>query len=464
MKMYDRRIMFLISDQHFIPHGGIGQFAKAFVDMANSLNWKVDILLDQKPTNKDFVKLFESIGARLVFPKKPIAYSDHAAIFMHGDSVNLEKITNFRNVIMQAFESNLYDLVLCNTQESMSAAYLLQLNHDMPILFYTHLHSMIFREHSGADVFLENYHHFYNKHMEFPNIFIGTQSDKNKSVLELNNSVFVSKLPIPLPERELLEPNFKEREGVLFIGRWESGKNPEAYIRVMKECGLPCRVMTSPTSAKKFEKAFEEAGITDYVIKSGITGKEKADFIKGSRVHFNPSLRESWGIAFMECMGHMPSVVLDMQDWSDNFVPIYYYKTSLEDAASLINALYSVMNPTQFYSETGCFDYILDLDEQAPKVWNDFVNGYQGRQSKVDTAKINNDPNLKTTGYVQYNTFIKELDRKKLSRIDFESVLTNRYKFVIKYTDNHTYLGKDDVFEPNEGDDSNPTKSLFELE
>jgi hypothetical protein len=28
MKLYDKRIAFLISDQHFIPHGGIGSFVK----------------------------------------------------------------------------------------------------------------------------------------------------------------------------------------------------------------------------------------------------------------------------------------------------------------------------------------------------------------------------------------------------------------------------------------------------
>jgi hypothetical protein len=31
----------------------------------------------------------------------------------------------------------------------------------------------------------------------------------------------------------------------------------------MKECQLPARVMTNKNGAKKFEKAFQEAGITD---------------------------------------------------------------------------------------------------------------------------------------------------------------------------------------------------------
>jgi len=51
MNLYNKRIAFLISDQHLIPHGGIGQFAKGFIEMCDSINWKVDLLLDKEPTN-----------------------------------------------------------------------------------------------------------------------------------------------------------------------------------------------------------------------------------------------------------------------------------------------------------------------------------------------------------------------------------------------------------------------------
>ena len=43
MRIYKKRIAFCISDQHLVPHGGIGQFAKGFVEMANNIDWKVDI-------------------------------------------------------------------------------------------------------------------------------------------------------------------------------------------------------------------------------------------------------------------------------------------------------------------------------------------------------------------------------------------------------------------------------------
>jgi hypothetical protein len=178
IKTYTKRIGFLISDQHLIPHGGIGQFAKGFTEMCNRLNWKVDIIVDKKPTNQ-FSELLMTLGANIVYLKESVKYTDHTNTFAFSDTINFEKIVNFRKAIMLAFQTNIYDMLICNTQESMSAAYAVTVNSYIPVVFYTHLHSMIFRESQGSDVFLSSYHNFYNKHMEFSDIIIGTQSQKN---------------------------------------------------------------------------------------------------------------------------------------------------------------------------------------------------------------------------------------------------------------------------------------------
>jgi glycosyltransferase involved in cell wall biosynthesis len=367
MKLYSRRIAFLISDQHFIPHGGIGQFAKGFTEMCSRFNWKVDIVLDKAPTN-DFVELIKSLGANIVYPEEPLRYSDHTATFVFSDSINLEKTVNFRKSLLQAFQHNIYDMIVCNTQESMTACYVLAVEKYIPVIFYTHLHSMIFRDTSGNDVFLQNYHNFYNKHIEFDNVFIGTQSKKNINELTTHGVKNGVCLGLPMTERGLLEPYTDTRKGVLFIGRWEEGKNPEAYIRVMKECKLPCKVMTNSNGAKKFEKAFNDAGITDYEIRAGITGQEKVDFIKGCSVHFNPSLRESYGIAFMECLGHMPCVVLDNQDWSDNFNEKYFHKVNIKDAGETITEIYGSVQSTE------ALDYVCELDDEVALGCNELTN------------------------------------------------------------------------------------------
>lgn len=438
MKLYNKRIAFLISDQHFIPHGGIGSFCKSFTEMCGRLNWKVDIILDKAPTGT-FNEVIESAGANIVYPDEPLKYSDHTATFAFSDTINFEKIINFRKAILKAFETNVYDMIVCNTQEAMTASYAMTVNNYIPVVFYTHLHSMIFRESQGSDVFLDSYHNFYNKHMEFSDIIIGTQSQKNIDELTKFGATNCALLRMPMSERGLLESYTGPKEGVLFIGRWEEGKNPEAYIRVMKECGLPCKVMTNSNGQKKFEKAFSEAGITNYEIKAGITGQEKVDFIRNSSVFFMPSLRENYPFAFLECLGHCQCVVLDNQDWSDNFDNKYYTKVNIKDAANAIKFLYDRPRTQD------ALDYVKKLDDEVAQGWIKFLDDFVGKRSNTNAAKIN------TYDTVKYRDYITELNRKHLAREDFESVLGNKHKFLsVCYTDNDTYLSKDPTFKPIE--------------
>jgi len=439
MKLYNKRIAFLISDQHFIPHGGIGSFAKGFTEMCGRIGWKVDIILDKAPNNNSFKELIESLGANTIWPLEPLRYNEHTATFAFSDTVNFEKIINFRTAIVESFEENVYDMIVCNTQEAMTAAYAMTINKYIPVVFYTHLHSMIFRDSQGSDVFLDSYHNFYNKHMEFTDIIIGTQSQKNIDELTKFGATNCQLLRMPMSERGLLEPYSGTRKGVLFIGRWEEGKNPEAYIRVMKECKIHCKVMTNSNGAKKFEKAFAEAGITDYEIRVGITGQEKVDFIRSSGVFFMPSLRENYPFAFLECLGHMPCVVLDTQDWSDNFNEKYFHKVNIKDAGETITEIYCSIQSAE------ALDYVCELDDEVAEGWISFLDHFPGKRSNTNAAKIN------TYETVKYRDYIRELERKHLAREDFESVLSNKHKFLtVCYTDNDTYLSKDPTFKPIE--------------
>ena len=414
--------------------------------MCDRINWKVDILLDKAPNNNNFKELIQSLNGNVVWPIEPLRYSNHTATFAFSDTINFEKIINFRTVIVESFANNLYDMIVCNTQEAMTAAYAMTLNKDIPVVFYTHLHSMIFRKAQNfSDVFLPSYHNFYNKHMEFSDIYIGTQTQKNIVELQSYGADNCVLLKMPMSERELLEPYVGDKKGVLFIGRWEDGKNPDAYVKVMAECKLPCKVMTNSTGAKKFEKAFAENNITDYEIRAGITGTEKANFIRSSSVFFMPSLRENYPFAFLECLGHMPCVVLDNQDWSDNFNSQYYHKVNIKQASSLIKTIYG---GDQLVSALG---YVKNLDEEVSQGWIRFLFDFAPRKSKNDKAMINN------FGTVMYRDYLIALNRKQLAREDFESVLTNRHKFRVIYTDNDTWLTKDPTFEP-----TNVEESLFE--
>jgi glycosyltransferase involved in cell wall biosynthesis len=158
----------------------------------------------------------------------------------------------------------------------------------------------------------------FNALMRVKGITIGTQTARNNNELFSQGIANSYELPIPMTEKGLLVENNKPREGVLWIGRWEPRKNPEEFIRAIKETGLPAKVITNTNGAKKFEEALKAIG-AKYEIKIGIYGKEKVDFISSARVAYNPAIRESFGLAFYECMGQLPTVAIKGMSWLDNF-------------------------------------------------------------------------------------------------------------------------------------------------
>ena len=169
MKTYSKRIAFCISDQHLVPHGGIGQFAKGFTEMAKDLNWKVDLILDKASSN-DFGALVESLGANIITSDAPMSYKNHTGTFAFTDSINFEKMLNFRNAIMKAFNTNLYDMIVCNSLEAMPAALSFDLNKYIPVVFYTHEESMVFRDtRKFKGVFSESCKEVFNNLMTLEN-------------------------------------------------------------------------------------------------------------------------------------------------------------------------------------------------------------------------------------------------------------------------------------------------------
>jgi hypothetical protein len=452
MRLYKKRVAFCISDQHLVPHGGIGQFAKGFVEMANTIDWKVDIITD-KPTTNEFAKLVESLGANLIAPKNALSYKNHTGTFAFTDSINFEKMINFRDAVMNAFHNNIYDMVVCNSLEAMPAVLSFDLNNYIPVVFYTHEESMVFRDtRKFKGVFLESCNEFFNNLMTLENCHIGTQSARNVSEIKNNGGVSVEHLSMPMSERELLTSNYAERKGVLYIGRWEDRKNPEAFLKVIKETGLPAKIMTNANGKKKFEARLAELGITDYEIKASIVGKEKVDFIKSAKVHFNPSLRENYPFTFFECLGHMPCIVIDKSEWVTNFDSKYYIRLPLNEVAETLKLEYNADRKDRNHD---ALQYIKHLDFQTSDRWKKFLSGYnQTSLARSDSAKINDYYEIK------YADFIRVLNRTQLAIDDVKSVLTNKSKYNIIYTDNDTYLSKDPNFIPKE-EVTSSLESLF---
>ena len=454
MKIYKKRIAFCLSDQHTIPHGGLGQFAKSFIETFTPLGYKIDIITDKPTTGVPFKEYLESQGANFVCNPDSKSYSAHTKTFMFEDSYNFEKMAAFRDSMMYALNTNLYDIIICNTLESFPGIYALNLHKSIQVIYYTHNESMVFLDdRTWKNEFTESFNELFNALMKVKGITIGTQTKRNLLELygqKLHNAKY---LPIPMSEKSLLEEHTKERSGVLWIGRWEPRKNPEEFIRAIKETKLPAKVITNSNGARKFEAALKEID-AEYEIKIGVYGKEKVDFITSARVAYNPAIRESFGLAFYECMGQLPTVALKGMSWLDNFSNQNYWCEEKKNIPGLILKLYEDFPNSRIWYNKSPLKAIVKEHDEGIQDWINCFESFTPVESNSTRATINEYEQIK------YSDFIQKLNRKDLSIDDVRSVLTNKYKFNIIYTDTSTYLSKDKNFIPQE-DTVNSLESLF---
>jgi glycosyltransferase involved in cell wall biosynthesis len=438
MRTYDKRIGFLVSSQTLIPHGGIGQFAKSFCELMDEHNIKVDIITDKEPQDSEFVK---SLKANIIAPLASLRYTDHSNIFMYGDTFCYERMANFRNAIIEALEHNLYDALICNTYETVQVTSTMGLEDCIQIIAYTHLESQIFND--TKNPFLNNTNVMMRQQLSTTNIDIGTQSKFNQ--LHLDESSY--HLPIPITEKDLLSEHTGDREGILFVGRWEEGKNPELFIDLIEQTKLTAKVMTSPNGVKKFEDRLSKLGVK-YDVRSSIIGQEKVDFIKSSRIAFNPSVVESYGMAFYEQHIQLPTLVLENQRWTNNFNDDFFYKCTKKDMAKRAQELYDSFEKPETWYNLGSLKHAQSMEKNVFHKWNECFQDFVPRNSNNNTAKICSETTVKLQDY------IKDLGRKIICIDDIRSVLTNKHKFRVIYTDEDTYLTKDPSFEPNEQEES----------
>lgn len=423
MKTFKKRIAFVISAQHLIPHGGIGQYAKGFLEMSASMNYAVDLILD-KPLNSKFLDDISKDVARVYHPTDTRSYSQHTKTFAFSDSYNIEKMANFRDAMMVALQENLYDMILVNTPEAIVPIYGLGIQGIIPIVFYTHNENLVFTENKFKGVFNSSFDEFFLSILQAKDVIIGTQSSRNLEELKRNgydNSVWMQ---MPIPERGLLDVYEGSQEGVLFIGRWEERKQPKEFCRIIKETGLPARIMTNENGRKKFTK--ELGDCKDVDIRVQIIGQDKVDFIKSCRVHYMPSRSESFGFAFAETLGHMPTFALKDYEWPDNFKGANYLITTKKNACKDILEAYNG-------EVRGDINYIKALDDQAKTHLSELLS------SKTPLGAQSSRSNISKKDNFYYSEHVSDLGRFA-SIEDSISAMNYAKEINVIYTEDGTWF------------------------
>lgn len=348
-----KKVAVLVAQQSLIIHGGIGQFTKAFCDMGQRLGWEVDLVLDGSTSDatKAMVKMMREAGwtGWCWSPVNALSYSMfvETAENRHKDGVNFEKQANFRDSLFRALQSGRdYDMIVCNNPEAFIPVFSMGLTAKIPTVFYTHNENFIgIVDEVGP--FSNEYNEVFRRMLSLPNIIIGTQSQHNADRMKRMYNLDAAVLAMPLPELNILKPYMRmadRREGVLFIGRWEDRKDYKTYLRVIKETGLPARVLTNDSGAQKFEAAFIQLGIKNYTIRTKLDGEAKADFIRDSSVYFSPAKKEAFCFAAFECIPHCHVVLLSDYEWSEPFEGLpNVYRVPKKKAAETIKYHHKTM-------------------------------------------------------------------------------------------------------------------------
>lgn len=444
MNIYDKRVAFVISDQHFIPHGGIGSFCKSFYEMGQELNWLVDVVLDKKPRNSELLKWFQNADANIFYPDNALPYSEHSNTFVFRDGFNMEKSINFRKSLMKAFEHNLYDMVVINTPEGGLGVYDLGLQDKIPVIYYTHNENIVFFDVPETGVFNNAFNEISKRLMTFDNMITGTQTTRNQQAINANYDwADVRVLPMRIPELQLLQKEDTEKEGVLFIGRFEKRKNPEFFIKTMKETGLKPKVMTNDRGKKKFEEAFKQAGITDYDIRAGIIGDEKVNFIKSARLAFHPAIQECNPFSAFETLHSCPTFALEENEWWRNF----------EGLIRTTNKKNAVNDLLQAYNEKFDLESQLNkmkvLHDSIANTWETVIKETEIPKGDKPTSKTSLGKALlnSETPISLHHFYFEHLGRDTLGWDDVESAYNRRSNMNIWHTKDGTFVGLTDTFD-----------------
>jgi glycosyltransferase involved in cell wall biosynthesis len=433
-----KRMLMVVSDQHLIPHGGIGQFVVSMSRKAVASGWYVDIAADKELRYDSWAA--NAINGFVQTPFTPLSYGTHNKNFMFSDSYCFERVINFRDSVIQALSKSVYDLIVLNTPEALIAVRAMNIEKFVPIVFYTHNENLVFPEDVKKRTFNEQYDLIMSDLVSSGSgVTLGTQTETNANALKTNlPDVDVRYLPMPVPEPLLLSGNdihIKGRSGVLFIGRFEDRKGPKDFIEMIKATGLPAKVMTNDTGARKFREALNKNQLSDENLKVSITGKEKVDFMKSARVHFNPSIRESFGYALFECAHLMPCVVYDDVSWVDNFASLPLIKTNKSKLNDEINLLYNANFRSVVDAQIA---ELLEWDKQTMLKWEEFVDSFKLGYDASERGEIQ-----KLTSTFMNDYFKQHLKRDHMSIEEIKSVLRNSHSFQKIQVVGGTVLSKD---------------------
>lgn len=440
-----KRVAFIINRMNFRRSSGHGIFMKGVVETLLQKNHCIDIICDGEP-EENFLAEYK---INVYYPEKQdrLSYGRHSNLFQFADSFNFEKSINFRTALTKALSTHVYDLVICNDTESAFVCYQMELYKHMRVTSFAHECASINPE-LGAGVFKDCYYNLIEQMMYFPiTTLIQTNQNKSKLLPKLpfsNPNLYVQ----PYPLTDSANVYSLEQDGLLFIGRHEDRKNPGMYIKVLADIKakygveLKAKVLTRSAHVKKFEADFASIGHTNYEIKADVVGEEKAKMIQSAKVAFMPYKNESFGIAVLEALRFLPTVVLDKYNWHYNFSSFSnYIVANSKDVADTIWNAYNNFVVDKSRVELDFTQYKVDYENALLNLVEDPFDRVKAQQEPRNRlyTKLKENKGV----WISLEEYFKTENSKGTIYLtsDVESIYTNSNWYQVLQTNETTYLG-----------------------
>ena len=439
-----KRVLFCINRQNCKPSSGHGIFMLGVVQTLKDKGHYIDIVTDGEP-EENFIAKY-SVNIYTPDKKERLGYTNHNNLFQFADSFNFEKALNFRRSITKALSNHIYDLIICNDTESAFVCHQMGLGKLTKLAAYAHECATINPE-LKEGVFKDCYYDLIQSMMTFPDIVTLIQTNKNldklEAVIPYNHNCYV--LPYPLTDSTPI--NGLEKDGLLFIGRHEDRKNPGMYIKLLagiKEkygVEIKAKVLTRSAHVKKFEEDFDSIGHTNYEIKADVVGEEKSKMIQSSKMAFMPYKNESFGIAVLEALRFMPTIVLSKYNWHYNF----------HNFSNLIQSSDKELIETAYYAYQNYYIDVQIIKSEFEDYQSEFEKSLMLLLHDSVDVKAKQEPRNRLYKYLQENkgywkcieSYFKTENTKGCVYLqsDIETLYTGKGWFDVYHTDSFTYVG-----------------------
>jgi hypothetical protein len=134
--------------------------------------------------------------------------------------------------------------------------------------------------------------------------------------------------------------------------------------------------------------------------------------------------------------------------WTSNFDSKHYYTCNKKSMAKLITDLYNKYDKPEKYYAEGVLKSQQFLEDNIFHKYVECFSDFKPKTSNNTTAGILEHDTVK------YSDYIDSLNRSQICIDDVKSVLSNRHRYTIIYTDKDTWLSKDPKFTPPKESDN----------